>query len=163
IGAYASSIESRCARPWTTTRSAACARAAASRANRVLPMPASPAISTIPPFAITASTRASSAARPIRGTSPCSTPEGYYARGRRRVRRNLVMTSNAFYFNATGSQRHDEVCIEHNGMLAGPDTARSLAGVLELLPDEWDELFLPALDRYAFDDLGAPMFRVHVD
>jgi CelD/BcsL family acetyltransferase involved in cellulose biosynthesis len=73
----------------------------------------------------------------------------------RRVRRNLVLTSNALYFNATGSPKHDELTIEHNGMLAAPGANRSLAAVLDQLPEDWDELFLPALDRYAFDDLGA--------
>src|SRR5688500_13212443 len=74
----------------------------------------------------------------------------------RRLRRNLLMTSNALYFNATGSPRHDHLAIEHNGMLTAPGAKRSLAAVLDLLPGEWDEVFLPALDRYAFDDLGAP-------
>jgi CelD/BcsL family acetyltransferase involved in cellulose biosynthesis len=90
-------------------------------------------------------------------------PVAAFFLGRRRLRRNLVLTSNAFYFNATGSDRHDEVCIEHNGMLAAPTATRTLADLLALLPDEWDELYLPALDRYAFDDLGAPTFAVHVD
>lgn len=85
----------------------------------------------------------------------------------RRVRRNLVLTSNSLYFNATGSPKHDELAIEHNGMLAAPGARRSLAGVLDLLPAEWDELFLPAVDRYAFDDLGAaPLdarYRVRIE
>lgn len=83
-------------------------------------------------------------------------PAAAFFLAERRVRRNLVMTSNALYFNATGSARDDEVGIEHNGMLAVPGARRSLAGVLDLLPGDWDELYLPALDRYAFDDLGAP-------
>lgn len=83
--------------------------------------------------------------------------------GRRRLRRHVLMTTNARFFNATGSPRHDEICIEHNGLLAAPGTGRSLAELLELLPDDWDELYLPAVDRYAFDDLGAPAsLRYHV-
>lgn len=83
------------------------------------------------------------------------TPQAAFFLAQRKVRRNLVMTSHALYFNATGSPRLDELGIEHNGMLAAPGARRSLAGVLDLLPGDWDELYVPALDRYAFDDLGA--------
>jgi CelD/BcsL family acetyltransferase involved in cellulose biosynthesis len=82
-------------------------------------------------------------------------PVGAFFLARRRVRRNLLTSSDAFFFNATGSPRHDQISIEHNGMLAAPGARRSLAALLELLPGRWDELFLPAIDRYAFDDLGA--------
>lgn len=82
-------------------------------------------------------------------------PSAAFFLAHKRLRRNLLMTSNALYFNATGSPKRDELGIEHNGMLAAPGARRSLAAVLELLPGEWDELFLPAIDRYAFDDLGA--------
>jgi CelD/BcsL family acetyltransferase involved in cellulose biosynthesis len=75
---------------------------------------------------------------------------------KRRMRRNFLMSKNALFFNATGSPEHDEVSIEHNGMLAAPGARRSLSGILDLLPEDWDELYLPGLDRYAFDDLGAP-------
>ncbi len=83
-------------------------------------------------------------------------PQAAFFLAQRKVRRNLVIPSNALYFNATGSPRLDELGIEHNGMLAAPGARRSLAGVLDLLPGDWDELYVPALDRYAFDDLGAP-------
>jgi CelD/BcsL family acetyltransferase involved in cellulose biosynthesis len=83
-------------------------------------------------------------------------PAAAFFLAQRRVRRNLLLSSNALYFNATGSPKLDGVMIEHNGLLAAPGARRSLAGVLDVLPDEWDELYLPAIDRYAFDDLGAP-------
>lgn len=83
-------------------------------------------------------------------------PHAAFFLARRRVRRSLLLTSDALYFNATGSPRLDERGIECNGMLAAPGARRSLATVLELLPGDWDELYLPALDRYAFDDLRAP-------
>ncbi len=82
-------------------------------------------------------------------------PDAAFFLAHRRVRRNLLMTSNALYFNATGSRTPDELAIEHNGMLAAPGARRSLAAVLDLLPEDWDELYLPAIDRRAFDDLGA--------
>jgi len=94
-------------------------------------------------------------------------PEAAFFLGRRRVRRHVVVPSNALYFNATGSPRHDEVCIEHNGLLASAGARRSLGAILDLLPGEWDELFLPAADRYAFDDLGTAAslgsYRVRID
>ncbi|HSD86534.1 MAG TPA: GNAT family N-acetyltransferase [Kofleriaceae bacterium] len=83
-------------------------------------------------------------------------PSAAFFLAKRRVRRNLVMSANALYFNATGSPQHDALAIEHNGMLAAPGAHRSLAAVLDMLPADWDELYLPALDCYAFDDLGAP-------
>lgn len=82
-------------------------------------------------------------------------PDAAFFLAQRRLRRNLLMTSNALYFNATGSRTPDELAIEHNGMLTAPGARRSLAAVLDLLPENWDELYLPAVDRYAFDDLGA--------
>ncbi len=88
-------------------------------------------------------------------------PAAAFFLARRRLRRNLVMTTSALYFNATGSPAHDQLAIEHNGMLAAPGARRSLAGVLDLLPDDWDELYLPAIDRYAFDDLGAAPLDAH--
>jgi CelD/BcsL family acetyltransferase involved in cellulose biosynthesis len=75
--------------------------------------------------------------------------------GFQRERRHLVMDSDVYYFNVTGVPRHDELCIEHNGLVAAPGADRSLAGLLDVLPGEWDEVVLPAVDRYAFDDLGA--------
>lgn len=82
-------------------------------------------------------------------------PTAAFFLARRRVRHHLVSETSALYFNATGSPAHDQLAIEHNGMLAAPGARRSLAGLLDLLPDGWDELHLPAVDRYAFDDLGA--------
>jgi len=96
-------------------------------------------------------------------------PSGAFFLAQRKLRRNLVMSSNALYFNATGSPRLDGVAIEHNGMLTAPGARRSLSGVLDLLPGEWDEAYLPAVDRYAFDDLGAPCsplttrYKVHIE
>jgi CelD/BcsL family acetyltransferase involved in cellulose biosynthesis len=94
-------------------------------------------------------------------------PTAAFFLGQRRVRRHLVLPSNALFFNATGSPRHDEVCIEHNGLLAGAGARRSLGAILDLIPGDWDELFLPATDRYAFDDLGAGAalgsYRVRID
>src|SRR5690349_3712403 len=53
-------------------------------------------------------------------------PAAAFFLAKRRVRRNLLMAKNAWFFNATGSPEHDEVWIEHNGMLAPPGARRSL-------------------------------------
>lgn len=97
--------------------------------------------------------------------SEAGAPVAAFFLGRRKIRRHVVMGSRALYFNATGSPRHDEITIEHNGLLAAPGARRSLADVIALLPGGWDELFMPAVDRYAFDDLGAtnPKFRIKID
>jgi CelD/BcsL family acetyltransferase involved in cellulose biosynthesis len=82
-------------------------------------------------------------------------PRAAFFLAERRVRRNLILPSNALYFNATGSPRDSELAVEHNGLLAVPGARRSLSAILDLLPGDWNELHLPAVDRYAFDDLGA--------
>jgi CelD/BcsL family acetyltransferase involved in cellulose biosynthesis len=82
-------------------------------------------------------------------------PRAAFFLAQRRIRRNLILPSNALFFNATGSPRDGELAVEHNGLLAVPGARRSLSVILDLLPGDWDELYLPAVDRYAFDDLGA--------
>jgi CelD/BcsL family acetyltransferase involved in cellulose biosynthesis len=74
--------------------------------------------------------------------------------GQRRVFRNGLVASRARYLNATGSIAHDEVCAEHNALLCAPGHALRAADLIALLPDDWDELFLPALDPAAFADLA---------
>ena len=94
-------------------------------------------------------------------------PAAAFFLGFRRERRHVVMDSDVYYFNTTGVPRHDELCIEHNGLIAAPGADRSLAGLLDVLPGTWDEVVLPAVDRYAFDDLGASVglarYRVRVE
>ena len=87
-------------------------------------------------------------------------PQAAFFLGKRNVRRHGVLASRALYVNATGSECHDDVCIEHNGVVG----RCSFQALVELLPDSWDELFLPAVDRTTFDDIGALRgFRVRVD
>jgi CelD/BcsL family acetyltransferase involved in cellulose biosynthesis len=87
-------------------------------------------------------------------------PAAAFFLGDRDVRRHLAFKSHALYVNATGSDRHDEVCIEHNGVL-GRVPFQTL---VELMPGDWDELYLPGIDRTAFDDIGALRgYKVRVD
>jgi CelD/BcsL family acetyltransferase involved in cellulose biosynthesis len=78
--------------------------------------------------------------------------------GRRTLFRHRVLPSRALFLNATGVPSRDELCIEHNGLLG---RACSLRKLIELLPGDWDELFLPGVDREAFDPDDVPAgFRV---
>ena len=80
--------------------------------------------------------------------------------GHRRVVRHHVMPSRAWFLQSTGDPRFDELTVEHNGLVG----ARvSLAALVAGLPDEWDELVLPAIDRDAFGTPIAEGVRVHVD
>lgn len=84
--------------------------------------------------------------------------------GKKRIRRHAVFSSDALFLNATGSPSHDELCIEHNGLLAKRQTASSLSKLLELLPGSWHELFMPAIDKLAFEDLEALHgYRLKID
>jgi CelD/BcsL family acetyltransferase involved in cellulose biosynthesis len=81
--------------------------------------------------------------------------------GRRLLVRHHVLPSRAVLVNATGVARHDELCIEHNGIL-GPGCP--IGRLVELLPDDWDELFLPAVDLEAFRDAGVPAgYRMRIE
>jgi hypothetical protein len=62
-------------------------------------------------------------------------------------RRRGLPPSNALYMNATGDERCDDICIEHNGLLRDPSAGITLETVIEHLPRGWDELVLPAVDR----------------
>jgi CelD/BcsL family acetyltransferase involved in cellulose biosynthesis len=81
--------------------------------------------------------------------------------------RHHLLPSHALFFNTTGLPRRDDLCIEHNRMLRAPGQLLPLATLVELLPDDWDEVFLPGLDPDAFPDLGAPdgthPYRVRID
>jgi hypothetical protein len=81
-----------------------------------------------------------------------------------RALRHGVVPVRAMYVNATGVARLDELCVEHNRVLAVPDMAWPLGRLVELLPGGWDELVLPAVDAGAFDplDVGAD-YQVLVD
>ncbi len=80
--------------------------------------------------------------------------------GRRRVVRHHVVPSRAWFLHSTGDPRFDDICVEHNGLVG----ARiPLAGLVSTLPEGWDELVLPAVDREAFGVPIAEGVRVHVD
>ncbi len=74
-----------------------------------------------------------------------------------------VVRSRALYFNVTGNQRLDNLWIEYNG-LVGRDIG--IGKLVDLLPGDWDELFLPGMRSDAFGGLGELVirgFRVRVE
>lgn len=72
------------------------------------------------------------------------------------VRRGVVGGSRAVYLNTTGIPRFDNVWIEYNG-LAGRELG--IARLIEALPDDWDELFLPGLRPAAFGGVSEAIIR----
>lgn len=86
--------------------------------------------------------------------------------GRRLVRRHRVVLSRSLFLNTTGDDAYDELCLEHNALLAA-DGAVSLATLVRLLPRNWDELHLPACDHRVFktltETLSGADVRVRVD
>jgi CelD/BcsL family acetyltransferase involved in cellulose biosynthesis len=72
------------------------------------------------------------------------------------VTRLRVVRSRALYFNVTGNARLDNLTIEYNG-LVGRDVG--IGQLVDLLPGEWDELFLPALRPDAFGGLAELVIR----
>lgn len=75
---------------------------------------------------------------------------------RRVVSRLGVVGSRALYMNTTGLPRYDNIWIEYNG-LAGRDLGMAL--LIDALPSDWDELFLPGLRPAAFGGLTDATIR----
>ncbi len=86
-------------------------------------------------------------------------PVAAFFLGRRRLFRHFFVPSRALFLNTTGRARWDELTVEHNALLCAPDACLSLDALLDLLPADWDELFLPALSRASFPGsaLDAPL------
>jgi CelD/BcsL family acetyltransferase involved in cellulose biosynthesis len=84
---------------------------------------------------------------------------------RRRVMRHKVVPSRALYMNAVGDWAYDELCVEHNAMLA--TGGASIAQLIARLHKNWDELFLPALDAATYEALASAQLgdglRVRID
>jgi CelD/BcsL family acetyltransferase involved in cellulose biosynthesis len=68
--------------------------------------------------------------------------------GSRCMRRHGFVSSKVRFLNACGIDDYDELVIEYNSWLA-TDRSLTLRAVLDLLPDDWDEIELPALDVMA--------------
>jgi CelD/BcsL family acetyltransferase involved in cellulose biosynthesis len=82
--------------------------------------------------------------------------------GRRLAFRHRLLPSRALYLNTTGVYRLDELCIEYNGLVG---RELSLPELCDLLPGNWDELFLPGLRADAFGGFveSSRPLRVRID
>ncbi len=93
-------------------------------------------------------------------------PAAAFFIARRRVLRASGPT-RVRYLNATGIPRYDELTAEHNAIVSRPGLLWSLASLVELLPDDWDQLVLPALARDRFPgralDERLPHHRIVVE
>src|SRR5262249_50827587 len=65
--------------------------------------------------------------------------------GSQPISRHGFVSSNARCLNTSGIGDYDELVIEYNSWLAA-DRSLTLRAVLDLLPGNWDEMDLPALD-----------------
>src|SRR5688572_21085883 len=74
----------------------------------------------------------------------------------RDVKRLGLVGSRALYMNTTGIPQFDNLWIEYNG-LAGREL--SMGRIIDVLPDDWDELFLPGLRPAAFGGLTESIIR----
>jgi len=84
--------------------------------------------------------------------------------GRQREVRHRVLASHALHLNATGVDRYDELCVEHNGLVRAAGARVTLADLVGLLlPGSWDELRLAALDVDELPIKPARGYRVIVD
>ncbi|MEO8548502.1 MAG: GNAT family N-acetyltransferase [Kofleriaceae bacterium] len=79
--------------------------------------------------------------------------------GRRREVRHGVLASRQRHLNTTGVLQFDELCVEHNSVVG--DLPGGVPALLQLLPDDWDEVVLPGIERAQVAD--DPRWRVRVD
>lgn len=70
--------------------------------------------------------------------------------GYSKERRHHILISNAYYLNYTGRETYDTLTLEYNRILSTNPSPQVLKAILEALPDNWDEVHLPALDASSF-------------
>lgn len=83
--------------------------------------------------------------------------------GRHRQLRHGVLPVRSLHLNTTGIASLDELCVEHNAVLCAPGNRWSLDALIALLPDDWDELALPAVDAGTVSLSVCDSHRVLVD
>jgi CelD/BcsL family acetyltransferase involved in cellulose biosynthesis len=72
-------------------------------------------------------------------------PAAAFFLGARTRWRHRVLPTRGFHLNQVGDAAFDEICIEYNGVVHD-GAPPPFADILGHLPDNWDELYLPALD-----------------
>lgn len=66
------------------------------------------------------------------------------------ARRHRLIKSRIWHVNTMGKNRFDDIWIEYNKFLCHPDFKISFSDIIKLLPEPWDEIWLPGLDTNAF-------------
>lgn len=85
-------------------------------------------------------------------------PVAAFFLGARTQWRHRVLPSRALHLNQVGDGAYDEICIEYNGMVHNGQPP-AFTEVLDHLPGDWDEIYLPALD--ADDALARGLIADH--
>ena len=85
-------------------------------------------------------------------------PSAAFFLGSRTRWRHRVLPSRGFYLNQVGDDDYDEICIEYNGVVHD-GRPPPFAEIIDHLPSNWDELYLPALD--ADDALATGLITDH--
>jgi CelD/BcsL family acetyltransferase involved in cellulose biosynthesis len=85
-------------------------------------------------------------------------PVAAFFLGARTQWRHRVLPSRGLHLNQTGDGAYDEICIEYNGMVHSGQPP-PFTEIIAHLPDDWDELYLPALD--ADDALATGLVADH--
>jgi hypothetical protein len=67
--------------------------------------------------------------------------------------RRKLLKIKSHYINATGIDYYDDICIEFNSILCKPKFYVSLQDICKIVPKEWDEIIIPALESEKFSDI----------
>ena len=70
--------------------------------------------------------------------------------GKTNLVRKHLFRSRGWFVNATGIPTFDRIYIEYNGFLCKHPKDFKLIDILKILPDSWEELYLPGLDLRSF-------------
>ena len=80
-------------------------------------------------------------------------PVAAFFLGRHHERRHGVLPSEVFSVNACGDA-HQDCCVDRNALLRAPDAGVTLETLIDHLPEDWDELELPAIELAQYPELG---------
>lgn len=78
--------------------------------------------------------------------------------------RHHMIKSRGLFVNATGVRYYDNIWIEYNHFLKAPFVEIPLSEIVALLPEPWDEFYMPGLDGDTFpgNALDKPFDSYHV-
>ncbi len=79
-----------------------------------------------------------------------TSPSMVFLLGRRKVVRKHIFRSNGFFLNTSGNVLYDSACIEYNHILCDREGFYPLKELIDVLPEGWDEFFMPALESDVF-------------